>query len=236
MAFGPNFYDNLDEARRRLLRTVVLYDGKPCYIWDINENSDGIFRLFITMLPFSGATARPVAEDTPDEMPVPPPGTVIRKKINSKKFNNFRPIELGFINFFGQDNNGRDVVNATYSSRIPTRRGYQGLARETCSFITLNTGRSITLTEAITSDAFVEMVNDEYPPWNAVLDVLNFHQSIAVSKDFAISMEDFPLLYYKTDVVGLIMPDGTIYLKKDRCYLTDLIQECVNLPNNIRTI
>ena len=48
MEKNVNFYENLEEAQRRLRGTVVMYDGIPHYVLAITDHqSGGIFRVYM---------------------------------------------------------------------------------------------------------------------------------------------------------------------------------------------
>lgn len=129
----PNFYENLKEANMRLRGTVVLYDGIPHYIYIITGHKpDGIFRVYMepigdnmTIHKLNRPPADAYSYDHPSCGPTldewlkgNPNSKVIRKHMNSPKFNRFRPFPLGMCNYKG---------SVYYIERSPTRKAEQGL-------------------------------------------------------------------------------------------------------------
>lgn len=134
-----NFYENLKEARMRIENTTVLYDGDPYYVLAVTDHKeDDILRVYLDPYRPDG---RPMAvqvcdipthwHDEPDmsrgqkmdqwleKTSEGQDSGVIRKMMNSPKFNRFRPFPLGMYN----DGAG----SAVYVERKPTRYTQQGL-------------------------------------------------------------------------------------------------------------
>lgn len=132
----PNFYETINEARMRLDETIVLYDGIPYHVLCVTDHKpDGIFRVYLDPVaddgkPFHRKTAVPYNWcDEPgmtkgqkmDEWLDSTTGKsspILRKMMNSPKFNKFRPFPLGMLNCKGR---------AMYVERSPTRHTQQGL-------------------------------------------------------------------------------------------------------------
>ena len=229
----PNVYENLEEAQFRLSGSVVGYDGYPAYIHDVRAHSDGIFRLTITRLPLNGE-GHAGAEDIGDEDL--PASKAVRKRIDSPKFNRFRPIQLGMMNLFDATGQitGRIMRHASYAVRIPVRRGSQGLKNESFDCRMLFGGQRTQLNHAMKSEAFSEMSRNVYPTFDEAMDRLAPDSSIAVTREFAVAMgaDQIVSLYHKNTVSGLVHR-GTILLLPSHTFLRESIIENPNLPNNI---
>ena len=123
-----NFYENLKEARRRIDDTVVLYDGLPYYVLAISDHKpDDIFRVYLDPLVTEGDMEHYMKRvpyewhDEPDRkvghvmdeyLDSNKDSKIIRKMMNSPKFERFRPFPLGMCNFQG---------GVSYLTRMPTR-------------------------------------------------------------------------------------------------------------------
>ena len=184
-----NFYDNLEEVNLRLKGTIVNYDGEPCYIQKAADDyPDGKIRLFISMLPLF---LRPFDVDQfeRDEQVV---GSTIRKRIDSRKFDNFRPVKLGYCNFF------RDGVakHCSYLSRVPVRRSKQGLSPEAlhAAFYSRD-GAPADFSNLIKNRSFYETIKGIYPSFEEILPVLVPNSSVAFSREFCLYKDYSGIVY-----------------------------------------
>lgn len=132
-----NFYENLEEAHRRLLATVVMYDGSPYIVQAITAHRpDEVFRVYLMPLGYEQDMAKP--DSLPNfsqhnrQSPAlgmyldkwmeanPKQDALIRKRMDSKHFNKFRPFPLGMVV------RGKHTY---YVERTPQRRMEQGLTQ-----------------------------------------------------------------------------------------------------------
>lgn len=212
-------YDSADEANNRLAGTIVSYDGEPVYIRDAQNHADGCIRLSMIPHPFNGSATR--------------------KRIDSPAFNKFRPIPLGFCNFFTPGGNR----HVTWCERTSPRSRRQGLCSDNVRMITLSPGgsggmRGIRLEGAFSgSDAFREMVTGQYPSFDLVLRTLVPDSSIAVSREFALRRGKMNLvtLHHKLEEVGVVFR-GQLFLSNDHQFLMETIVEERNLPNRVEIL
>lgn len=229
----PDYYENIDEAQFRLQGTVVTYDGKPCYIQNIQRHRDGILRCYIVMLPnridrrYDDEFVEVVDDDDEINPDIP---QAIRKKITSPKFNRFRPFPMGFVNFF------RDYPKAKYLTRIPGRRSKQGLYSETFKVDHIDTRMADRggFNTYVSQPEFRDCVVGEYPTFEEAMDTLRADTAIAVNREFAIERDNLGLnyLYHRLDKVGIAR--GREVLLADKfSFLREGIIECQNLPNNV---
>lgn len=231
---NTNFYDNLDECHRRLMNTVVLYDGQPAFIQNIRDGfDDGVYRVYMNLLPGELRGGAPAQEDEDNT-----PGRVVRRKINSPKFNRFRPFQMGYANIFDTG-----VRHASFLSRVPSRQSRQGLSRQLLTSIipALCTPerrhQGVQYESAITAAGFAEMVKGEFPKAEEALDLLDNDTSMAVSRKFAVQRDSFGMLflYAGPDRVGVVR-SNEILLAPNKMYLREEIQDCPNLPNQINIL
>lgn len=232
MAEYPNYYENLEEATFRLQGTVVTYENEPVYVSAVNNHRDGILRVFIIGLPNRVDGAVEFAEDDEDVPEVAP--RAVRKKINSPKFNRFRPFEMGFCNFF------RDYPKAKYLSRVPVRRSKQGLsddAFQVSHLISSGSRPRMRLGQFLALPEFRDCIVGEYPSFEETMDTLRDDSAIAVSREFAIERDSLGLnyLYYKTDKVGLVR-NREVLLADRFNYLREKVLETTNLPNGVTSL
>lgn len=216
----PNFYENITEANMRLRGTVVLYDGIPHYVLAISaHNKDGIFRVYMETIgskmlvnsdnvpPYSHYPSdSPETGDAMDKwMAKYKDPRLVRKMMNSPKFNKFRPFPLGMVNVGGY---------VYYTERQPTRKSEQGLTRSmiTESRLTLIDRGPLAGRGAVDfiSDAFRATVMGEYPsPQECLTNLLDpevsnegaaFHRMFAFMRGPVKTM----FLAYKDQIIGTL--------------------------------
>lgn len=205
-------YDSIEEANNRLGSTVVTYEGRPVYVQEVIPHDDGVMRVKFREFPFRG--------------------DLVRKKINSPAFKRFETIPLGFMNLFS---NGRR--HTTFCERTPNRQRRQGLSGDTFSSSSLIGERGVGFSDSISADAFREMVLGEYPTYDEALGRLVPNSSIAVDREFAVlrTPEGYTHVYHKRDNIGVVIR-GNLYLRPDRRFMIESIQENANLPNRVEVM
>lgn len=231
-----NFYENLEEAQRRLTGTVVLYDGEPVYIAQVsNVREDNTFRLWCQKLPNEDLNLG--IGDLPEgERPV----NSFRKKINSPRFNKFRPFEMGYINLF-QTRAGGKLFFPVYLTRTPARRGKQGFNEGSYNCRDNRGGdRRPSFVDIIFSEAFVEMIKGDYPSYREVVARVQDVEEggIAVDRAFCVCKDresGIVFLDYRSETVGIARADE-ILLSDKFSFLRETIVECKNLPNNVNIL
>lgn len=240
----PNFYENLPEALKRLWQTVVLYDGEPFYIRAIcAHRDDGIFRVYMHPLGTEGYCRLLEKYHREDiglgheldqwlETDEGRRSQIIRKRLDSRKFNRFRPFPLGMCNFAGR---------AYYLERTPNRKTEQGLIPSmvletpvTCSTSNQPVGgisgpRNVDLW----SNWFRLCVKGEYPDpdtcLQALLDPDVTNESAAFHREFALVRGPLNMLFlaYQQEVIGLLPNSdfSLIHLGKNQGYLREVVEE-----------
>lgn len=223
MVTYTNFYETQKEASMRLTGTVVLYDGEPYYVLLISDHkADGIFRVYLDKLGTKNGMAHiniPVPYhnhpdpkfngDSMDEwLEKNPDKGIIRKMMNSPKFNKFRPFPLGMMNCEG---------NVVYAERRPNRSTQQGLTDTMIksNVVSLvNTGK-IPYGIGATSVPLYHTIMGNYPtPLECIknlTDKKNANQGAAFNREFAFLAGPAETLFlaYKSDVVG-VLPEGDL--------------------------
>lgn len=242
-----NFFQSVKEAAIRLNGTLVLYDGQPVELIVVSDHvGDGVIRAYIRPVGLNPAQR--------DERPQPtamynfpphssalgnymdefirknPSSQIVRKRLDSPKFNKFRPFDLGM--FW----NPPDVY---YVERQPNRITQQGLVD------TMLVTRKVELlphSDGLTPyrqviDMFgPEMkrciLGDHPSPYRCleallcnkyVNKVAAFHRSFALLKGPA----DTIFLVYKSDVVG-VLPNGdfsSVRLSRQFSYTREAVGE-----------
>lgn len=240
-----NFYENIPEARLRLLNTVITYDGYPCYVHWIADHWDGRFRIYIEKLGVGGhGVGRDKFHDFPDRnncyesnyasvldawIEKNPDVGVMRKLMSSAKFNKFRPFPLGNINYNGE---------VYHVERRPTRQTIQGIRQE--SII----GEKVTAAPGVDATGyknnrtyidlygaeFVDCVLGNYPSFHEVVENLRSplcaNSGVAFHRDFSVLRGPVKTLFlcYKTEGIGFIK-GCDLLLDKDYEHLKEQIEE-----------
>lgn len=218
----PNFYENIQEARARLLRTVVLYDGYPYYTMAITDHKpDGIFRVWLEPIDLPEA-ALPIRQitmnnhvDNPQlgkmldaELNKHPDCGVLRKHMNSPKFNRFRPFPLGMCNV------GTQVF---YVERQPIRpKMEQGLVKSALYETLITAGsrqdnpkRGIDTVDMY-SGSFIDCIlgdhHDAYTVLAALLNPRIANDAHAFHREFALVRGPVGMIFlaYRSDIIGVL--------------------------------
>lgn len=248
-----NFYENIAEARLRLLNTIVAYDGAPCYVHAISEHEDGRFRIYVEFFGVGGyGIGRDKYHDFPNSgnynnedfarvldawIQKNPNSGVVRKFMSAAAFNKYRPFPLGNVNYNGE---------VVYVERRPTRQTIQGIRSdsiicekvsaslpvETDTFIPSPLRTHIDLY----SSEFVDCVKGSYPTYQEVYDHLTSPEcgnaGVAFHREFSVVRGPVKTLFlcYKTDGVGIIGAGGGLVLDSSYDYLKEQIEELNVFP------
>lgn len=247
-----NFYENLAEARLRLLNTIVTYDGHPCYVhWIAEHQGDGRFRIYIEKLGTVGyGFGRDNYPDFPDRnncyennyasvldewLDRNPDAAIVRKLMSSAKFNKFRPFPLGNVNYNGE---------VYHIERRPTRQTIQGIRSE--SLLTekvtaspnVDTGTGLGIHKPrvhidIYGREFADCVLGNYPTYQEVIENLRSplcaNSGAAFHRDFSVVRGPIKTLFlcYKTEGVGIVHGQAwnLLVLGQEFDYLKEQIEE-----------
>lgn len=218
-----NFYENIDEAHRRLLKTIVLYEGKPYIVLAItNHKTGGVFRIYLDPIDRFENTRKRVAagyENYPSASPdlgvyldawmeQNKDSGLLRKKMDSPHFDKFRPFPLGMCNY---------AAKTYYVERQPIRAGSQGLTRShivdtPVSLTQQDPGRQSNFVE-IYSAGFKACILGDYPDAKECLSKLSdpefVNEAAAFDRNFALIRGPIDMFFlgYKQDVIG-VLPRG----------------------------
>lgn len=231
MASYHNFFETINEAYMRLRSTFVLYDGEPYNVLCItNHKEDGIWRIYLDPIgegedkmayntvnpppcdnyPSDHPSLGPEMDKWMDKMNLGGmPGTkVVRKMMNSPKFNKFRPYPLGMCNFNG---------SVYYLERQPTRRTEQGLTHGMITSQEVNLGpdnskKSLNRSRMldIYGPSFRACIKGEHPTAQECLDNLNdpdiLNDAAAFHRQFAFVRGPLGMIFlaYKADIIGVL--------------------------------
>lgn len=225
MAKYKNFFETVEEANMRLKGTIVLYAGMPYHVWAItNHKADGIFRIYLSSLktvgegwspqavnhfPIGSPALGPELDKYVDGDLKDPNYPVLRKNMDSPKFDNYRPFPLGMLNQAGR---------AIYIERSPNRpKTEQGLTtgqlRQTV--ISIESKGAIPTPNgnypSIYTEEFRDCILGQYPSPKECLDGLlsdkNVNTSVAFHRNFALVKGPINTIFlaYKGNVVGLLI-------------------------------
>lgn len=229
MTTYPNFYENIEEARNRLLNTIVLYDGAPFYVRAItNHKPDGIYRIYIDPVrsgmrngAFSTASsegdfnwgnypsAHPSLGPQIDAFMAGRSGsgcTLLRKHMNSPLFNKYRPFPLGMLNTDGR---------VLYCERQPLRpKMEQGLTASMVSATVVSvpapSAEPPPVSLQFLSDGFRACILGEHPSFEEciakLLDPEVVNKAVAFDRNFALVRGPIDSLFlaYKADIIATV--------------------------------
>lgn len=241
MVSYTNFYETVKEASMRLTNTVVLYDGEPYYVLCCTDHKqDGIFRIYLDPLghpdglqinthnvPYEWFDEGEITRGSKmDEYLTDNPNSrIIRKMMNSPKFNKFRPFPLGMVNKQG---------SVFYLERHPTRHTQQGLCKNMLyggEVDLLNRKKDTHSPVSIFDRDFFDTIKGIYPDFKSVLEALKdpdvVNTGAAFSRDFAVMRGPFNTLFlaYKRETVGQITnrDDSEIKLGSGFSHLREIV-------------
>ena len=238
-----NFYENVREAEIRLNNTIVMYDEEPCYILGLADHKDdGIIRAYLD--PLRGDGSRMAMEMY--SMPVTSHGYnskdrgilmdqwletndgkksgVLRKMMNSPKFDRFRPFPLGNMNIDGM---------VAYLERRPTRYTQQGLIESMISCRRVCVGDKSGVGYSLFSKYMYDTIKGNYPSAQEALEGFNndsiANEAVAFHRYFAFVRGPLGIVYlaYKNEIVGFT-PDisvAEVRLGKEYSQLKETLEE-----------
>ena len=211
-----NFYENLEEATFRLNSSIVLYDGEPVQINNVENHKDGTLRVHISPLPLS----------------LEGNAMSSRKMINSPKFNKFRPFELGNVNYLH-----KDTIYVVNVERLPVRTRVQGTTSTNTRITTVNkkSGLIFNFSNLTMNEGFVEMCKGVYPSLKEFFDSGVYE--IALSRNFAVVKGEATGLfsiYHGTDHIGVMNSKAAIFVFPKFKYLKEVLEES-RIFNSVNT-
>ena len=247
-----NFYENITEAQLRLRSTTVLYAGVPYMVVSItNHRNDGVFRIYLRPLNVEATKFTPYPStdnygpqdpalghylDTWLETTDGKASGILRKRMDSKHFEKFRPFPLGMCNY-GE--------YAYYLERQPSRQTLQGLTRNMVVETRIDTGKPIPMPRGsnnvdLQSPAFHSCVMATHPPAKDCLENLLDPEiknvSVAFNRLFAFCRGpiDMMFLAYKDDIVGVLPKNNLEYVRlgRDFVYLREAVA-ALGIFNNV---
>ncbi len=243
-----NFYENIKEAEIRLNHTVILYDGLPYYVHCMCDHKpDGIMRIYLD--PLGAEDGRlavqrnlsipyewhqespngPTRGDMMDEWLETDQGKssgVIRKMMNSPKFNRFRPFPLGMSNYQSK---------VVFIERQPMRQTQQGLTNNMMFQVKVGLDGPIPGYKAlsVTSPELFDVIVGKYPsPEDCLINLLDpevSNEGAAFHRNFALVRGPIRSLFlaYKTDIVGFLEKGdfSSLRLADEFKYTKEVIEE-----------
>jgi hypothetical protein len=249
-----NFYENIDEARLRLRNTLVTYDGEPYKVLAISgHNKDKIFRVYMRPTrnvwdrkKWPGELMDTISSENNAFGPAldkwmeskAGEGTdIIRKMMNSPKFNKYRPFPLGMCNA----NNG-----CTYVERQPNRKVEQGLIQSMTVQTPVNMEMGLSMGEQrhtvdIYLPDFGNCVAGDYPSpqicLNNMLDLNVINTAVGFHREFALVRGPMAMLFlaYRNNIIGLLPNSdfSVVRLGTEFTYTKEVVDE-LRLFNTIQ--
>lgn len=212
MALAPN-YESLEEAQRRLLNTVVMYDGEPVYVTDV-RNIDADDRR-------EGAANNDIVRVEFKRLPVARQSVTERKYISSRKFD-FSPFKMGMLEY----NEG-----LYFLSRTTGRQQQQGLSQGNLSVLPINDCHGgVHLNNLVGEKSFYDCIKGSYKSFEEALESKSIHGS-AFSRSFALHNDrdlGLSFLFHKNNRCGWVK-DKCIVLGPAFKYLSNELESC-NAP------
>lgn len=251
----PNFYENITEARARLLGTVVLYGDVPCFVMAIcDHKSDDIFRVYLDPIGRSDEEYDAIKDivnytsNTPPEImqgevldeliEKNPECGILRKFMNSAKFNRFRPFPLGMC-YYG--------TQTYYVERQPVRpKMEQGLTQSSLleTIVTTGTRSSMPTKMAridLQSPEFRDCVMGCYHEPDTILTALLSpriaNDSMPFHREFALVRGPLDMIFlgYRTEIIGVLPNNdfGMLRLGREFVHCKEVVEE-LNLFNYVK--
>lgn len=207
---GDIFWTDIEQARVRLLGTIVLYKDLPVLVNDIVSGrglpNPRIPRAFIS--------------DVEGE------GRSVRKRLDSPHFNRFRDLpKLGWVN-------SRDG-KAFFVERVPARIQQHGInTSNTCvyrfndNFALLDPGRA-DLARTFLNKYFKMSHQGLFPSLESILSNIQEGEAVAFNRDCCVVRDELGMrwLYYKTRKVGMFSGADTVVLASKFSYLRETLQD-----------
>lgn len=236
-----NFYETVKEANMRLRGTIVMYDNEPYHVLHItNHKKDNIYRIYLEplggryLIHMASCPSLSGYEHGSDEVGKMiddwmdargEDNHILRKQMNSPKFNNFRPFPLGMYNQGAQ---------CFFTQRNPTRKSEQGLAQgmlDIYGFTGNYRGRVSKSAFSIHNEQFRNTILSNYPTLEETLAVIRddnyVNESVGFHRDMACVQGelDMTFLAYKDSIVGLFDDDTSITLGNKFKHLREVLEE-----------
>jgi hypothetical protein len=245
-----NFYENLAEAKIRLQDTVVLYDGKPYYVYFLYEDGNGKIKAYLD--DYEGGRLIGQRENTfPNREGYNHSNYVslinawyetykgrglVRKEIGSPKFNKFRPFPLGNVNING---------SVVYTERTPTRNTNQGLRDRSLFSLAVSPvpnlssglkrkGSSINeVSLSVYSKELYTTMLGIYPSAEEILEAFKdpsvINTGVAFNREFSIFRGPLGMLFlcYRNEGIGLLDQGdlSSVIIGRDYYFLKETIEE-----------
>lgn len=246
-----NFFESQKEAAIRLNDTVVLYDGEPVRVVATSDHvGDGVIRAYVQPIGDSVRERSTRPEPDPHQFhPVQsallgkyldefiakhPNSKVVRKRLDSPKFNKFRPYELGMY---------WDKDRLYYVERQPNRLTQQGLIPSMLVTKTVNINSGVPIPVSNLDMYGPEMrrcIMGEHPSPQLCLERLRdqkyANEAAAFHRHFALVRGPVNTLFfaYKGYIIGHLPNEdfSTVKLSRDFSYTKEVVSE-LGLFNNI---
>lgn len=207
---GDIFWTDIEQARVRLLGTIVLYKDLPVYVQDITRGQ-GLA---------NPRTPRILISDVEDTT------KMVRKRLDSPHFNKFRSLpSLGWIN--------RRQGQAVFVERLPARIQQHGISQQNTrvhhfngDLALLDSGRP-DISQTFFNKYFKMSHQGLFPSLESILNNIQEGNAIAFNRDCCVTRDELGMrwLYHKTRKVGMFPGADTVVLANKFSYLRDTLQD-----------
>lgn len=239
-----NVYEDLQEAQKRLQRSIVKYKDDFYYVLKVLDHEDGTYRVYMDELghgdvgrgrlagfprvisnPFDFADEHYEKTEMDKYLKRNPNSGFVRKAINSRHFGKFAPFPLGCIN--------GDSGEVFYAERSPMRNSAQGLLSNApvIDKVTMY-DEFYESSYSVYSDQFLMMLKGEYPSYQEVVEKLRdpevINKGAAFSREWSVLRGPIGMLMLcnKGCAVGVIgVNNDTVTLDPEKEYLKESIEE-----------
>ncbi len=204
-------YDTAEEAKQKLGDSVVLFDGRPVYIYSSDISGDRVRLIFV-------------------DLPLPKKSEYRFEFIDHPSWD-FRSLgsKLGYVNYFDKNSEKWDIV---YLSRVPVRTSRQGLDSKTVSCrLPIWTENGIDWSHLLYTEPFIDMFNNKRLSPTAAFQKLmsdpDEYNSISFSKKFALYYDQVnpPNLIYRNKKIGYTEDGLSVKLSRNALYLAEEIRD-----------
>lgn len=208
---NPEFWEDRQQARERLLNTVVLYGNNPLWVQAIEATQDGSGRgNDIYGMEYTGKDSKGVSAKHPMADPL---------------FHRFRKLPpVGWFNSYAHK-------NAVLINRRPVRSRLHGLNSQNVEILISDDEGQLhrhddKILAVVADKGYVESCYGVRPPMKDVLLHIKSGSTLAVSEKFAISRDKKGLrwLWRKNEKIGLFAGVDTVVLTEDAVFYREELQ------------
>ena len=211
------FWTNTAQAEERLVGSIVLYDGSPCYIEAVREDAAGNTSGIVRMLPSTENTSSP-------------PKTVQKTlDLSDKKFEDFRKLPpTGWYNNYSKG-------DAFYIEReiVGTRTHGLSIRNTSCGYFYSKDGfGSLDRTENTLFDlykdfGYTDAAKGVFPSLQDILQHQGKQKAVAYSSQYCVMRNDkgLRILFRGKERIGFFTGNNSFFLLDNKGFYKEELQE-----------